>query len=182
MDLVPDDKDWTWATTEVCADCGFDPADYSPAAVASSVRALAGRFVGFLAEPDAAVRPRPHQWSALEYSAHVSDVLELFERRLAMMLAAGDDGARFENWDQDAAALERGYSSMEPSEVARTLMANAERAAHRFGAVGPLDLGRRGIRSNGSEFTIATFAPYFAHDLVHHIADVERGNEALRSS
>ena len=33
---------------------------------------------------------------------------------------------------------------------------------------------RRGIRSNGSEFTILTLAQYFLHDVVHHLHDVGR--------
>ncbi len=31
---------------------------------------------------------------------------------------------------------------------------------------------RRGLRSNGSEFTIATIAIYHLHDIVHHAYDV----------
>jgi hypothetical protein len=31
---------------------------------------------------------------------------------------------------------------------------------------------RRGLRSNGSEFTIATIALYHLHDIAHHAWDV----------
>ena len=31
---------------------------------------------------------------------------------------------------------------------------------------------RRGLRSNGSEFTIATISIYHLHDIVHHAYDV----------
>ena len=31
---------------------------------------------------------------------------------------------------------------------------------------------RRGLRSNGSEFTVATIAVYHLHDIVHHAWDV----------
>jgi hypothetical protein len=31
---------------------------------------------------------------------------------------------------------------------------------------------RRGIRSNGSQFTVATLAVYFLHDVEHHLHDV----------
>lgn len=31
---------------------------------------------------------------------------------------------------------------------------------------------RRGLRSNGSEFTIATIALYHLHDIIHHAHDV----------
>ncbi len=33
---------------------------------------------------------------------------------------------------------------------------------------------RRGLRSNGSEFTVATIALYHLHDIVHHCWDVTR--------
>lgn len=34
------------------------------------------------------------------------------------------------------------------------------------------DWERRGLRSNGSEFTVLTLAQYFLHDVVHHLHDV----------
>jgi hypothetical protein len=34
---------------------------------------------------------------------------------------------------------------------------------------------RRGLRSNGSEFTIASIAIYHLHDIVHHAHDVGHG-------
>jgi len=33
--------------------------------------------------------------------------------------------------------------------------------------------GRRGLRSNGSEFTIGSIALYHLHDAVHHAYDVD---------
>jgi len=38
--------------------------------------------------------------------------------------------------------------------------------------VSPDQLGRRGFRSDGAEFTIDSFARYFIHDPVHHLWDV----------
>jgi hypothetical protein len=32
--------------------------------------------------------------------------------------------------------------------------------------------GRRGVRSNGSAFTIETLGLYHLHDVVHHVHDV----------
>ena len=34
--------------------------------------------------------------------------------------------------------------------------------------------GRRGTRSDGSEFTVETLAVYHQHDLVHHVHDIAR--------
>ena len=41
-----------------------------------------------------------------------------------------------------------------------------------FAAVGPDQWQRPGTRSNGSQFTVATLAVYFLHDLEHHLHDV----------
>jgi hypothetical protein len=38
---------------------------------------------------------------------------------------------------------------------------------------------RTGDRSDGSSFTVESFARYFLHDPVHHVADVRRGYDRL---
>ncbi len=38
---------------------------------------------------------------------------------------------------------------------------------------------RTGVRSDGAEFTVDSFARYFIHDPIHHLDDVRRGNEIL---
>ena len=42
--------------------------------------------------------------------------------------------------------------------------------------------GRKGLRSNGSEFTVLTFAQYFLHDVVHHLHDVNGWELAAASA
>ncbi|MGF9662929.1 hypothetical protein AAIH25_13785 [Arthrobacter crystallopoietes] len=41
-----------------------------------------------------------------------------------------------------------------------------------FAAVPREQWDRRGLRSNGSAFTVRTLGAYFAHDVVHHLHDV----------
>src|SRR6478672_5095676 len=53
------------------------------------------------------------------------------------------------------------------------LTAEGEQIAASFGRVPELDWDRKGTRSNGSEFTVLTFAQYFLHDVVHHLHDVD---------
>jgi hypothetical protein len=82
------------------------------------------------------------------------------------------DGVRFANWDQDAAAIEGRYWAEEPAQVAEQYAKAAAAAVATFSSVSGADWLRRGVRSNGSEFTVATLGVYFVHDLEHHLYDV----------
>ncbi|WP_418275163.1 DinB family protein [Isoptericola jiangsuensis] len=169
--IVPDTKDWTWVVADPCPECGFEPTDVVPSAVGSVVRSTLPRWREALSRPDVRTRPVPETWSALEYGAHVRDVFTIFDARLALML--GTDGAEFDNWDQDAAALEGRYAELDPATVSAELTAAGEAVAARFDAVGADQLERTGLRSNGSTFTVRTFGRYFVHDVVHHLHDVD---------
>jgi hypothetical protein len=129
------------------------------------------RWRAVLRRPEVAERPDDKTWSALEYACHVRDVFTLFDQRLNLMLDA--DGARFANWDQDRTAVEKDYANADPAVVSAELTAEGEQIAESFAGVPEADWGRRGLRSNGSEFTVLTLAQYFLHDAVHHLHDVD---------
>lgn len=169
--IEPDDKDWTWVLREPCPECAFVAAEADPAGVAAVIGSHVERWHTVLARPDVAARPRPDRWSDLEYACHVRDVFTVFAGRIDQMLA--EDPASFANWDQDAAALENDYARADPSTVARDLATEGERLATSLGQVGVDDWQRRGLRSNGSEFTTATLVQYLRHDLEHHLVDVD---------
>ncbi len=166
----PDTKDWTWAIREPCPDCGYDPT----AVARDDVPALTRRYTGIigraLLEPGATDRPQPAVWSRLEYGCHVRDVCELFAHRLHRMLT--EDDPLFDNWDQDTTALERHYSAQRPEPVSEQIETAAARIAGDFAAVAVDQWSRPGRRSDGSLFTVDTFARYFLHDLAHHSWDV----------
>ena len=129
------------------------------------------RWRAVLRRPDAAERPDDETWSALEYACHVRDVFSLFDQRLNLML--DDDDARFENWDQDLTAIEKDYAGADPAVVSAELTAEGQQVAESFAGVREAEWGRKGLRSNGSEFTVLTLAQYFLHDVVHHLHDVD---------
>ena len=79
-------------------------------------------------------------------------------RRLELMLA--HDDVRFENWDQDATAIEDRYWAQDPATVADELAAAADHAATTLDSVTGNQWQRRGTRSNGSQFTVETLAVY----------------------
>ena len=163
-----DDKDWTWVIERDCPECGWTPS--AATEVADRVRATVPRWRAALARPDVAVQPRPEVWSPLEYGCHVRDVCGTFAERAELML--GVDDPAFADWDQDAAAAAGHYAEQDPATVATEYAAAAERAAGVFAGVRDDQWGRPGTRSNGSQFTVASLAVYFLHDLEHHLADV----------
>ncbi|GAA1738863.1 DinB family protein [Aeromicrobium alkaliterrae] len=168
--IQPDDKDWTWVLSEPCPECGFVAADVDPAAVGAGIAGQVATWQGVVGREDAAVRPEPGRWSDLEYACHVRDVFTVFAGRIEQMLH--EDPAHFANWDQDAAAIEGDYAHAEPGAVADGLAREGERLASALARVDGDAWQRRGVRSNGSEFTTATLTQYLLHDLEHHRVDV----------
>jgi hypothetical protein len=169
-DLEPDTKDWTWVLDRPCPDCGFDARSILPTDVAGHIRRDAADWPPRLASPGVTVRPRPGTWSVLEYGCHVRDVHRLFDRRVRLML--GEDEPVFPNWDQDETAVADDYASQQPGTVAVELVDAADAVAHTYATVPDDAWSRRGFRSNGSEFTVASIAVYHLHDVVHHSWDV----------
>jgi hypothetical protein len=171
--IEPDTKDWTWVISQPCPECGFDGSAVRHTEVAGRIRADADEWPRRLSAADVAVRPRPTVWSALEYGCHIRDVHRIFNDRVQLMLS--EDEPRFANWDQDATAVEDDYASQDPVVVASELVEAAGTVADTYGRVPPGAWSRRGFRSNGSEFTIASIAVYHLHDIVHHAHDVDHG-------
>jgi hypothetical protein len=155
-----------------CAECGFDAAGFEVVDVGAMIRANAAAFAQMLCGDADALRqrPQPTTWSPLEYGAHVRDVYVLFRERLSLMLELDDP--LFANWDQDATAVEQRYHEQEPADVSAALVVGARELADAFDAVVDEQWQRTGRRSDGSVFTVATFARYLIHDPVHHLHDV----------
>jgi phage tail sheath protein FI len=168
--IEPETKDWTVVIADGCSECGFSPHDVTT--TGEWVRGTIPKWQERLAQPDASQRPQPQVWSPVEYGAHVRDVCHVFRQRLELMLT--EDNPTFADWDQDAAAVEDDYFHQPPAEVAAQYAAQAEQTAAAFDRVTGDQWRRPSRRSNGSRFTVETFATYFKHDLQHHLHDVTR--------
>jgi hypothetical protein len=169
--ITPDTKDWTWVIERRCPECGFDGSTVDRTQVGRLVRQNAATWAELLRSPgDVQSRPRPDVWSTAEYACHIRDVYRLFLQRLDLMLA--EDAPQFANWDQDETAVADRYSEQDPATVATELVAAAAPLAARFSQVSGAEWDRTGNRSDGSQFTVDTFARYLLHDLVHHVYDV----------
>jgi hypothetical protein len=170
-DVEPDTKDWTWVLGRPCPQCGFDAAAVRPTDVAGHIRRDAERWPTRLSRSAVGTRPGPGVWSILEYACHVRDVHRVFDQRVRLML--GEDEPSFPNWDQDETAVADGYGTQQPDTVAAELVAAANAVADTYSTVPDDAWTRRGLRSNGSEFTVASIAIYHLHDIVHHAWDVD---------
>lgn len=169
-DVPGDDKDWTWVLERPCPDCGFAAAEIDGPAIADRIPALLDPWQDVLDRPDATDRPRPDVWSAVEYACHVRDVCLLFTERVEQMLA--QDGPGFANWDQDEAAVSGRYAQQDPREVAAQILQAGARVEDAFATVPGDAWGRRGLRSDGTPFTVETLGQYLLHELAHHLVDV----------
>ena len=168
--IIPDDKNWTWVLERRCEDCGFDASGFEPRRTADALRDQVVRWSLVLTRADAMSRPQRGVWSPLEYGCHVRDVFRKFDQRLGLMLETDDPS--FENWDQDATAIEDRYDLQVPGVVVVELTEAGHALAARFETVKQEQWSRRGFRSDGSVFTVHSIAKYLMHDPVHHLWDV----------
>jgi hypothetical protein len=176
MTITPDTKDWTWVLERRCPDCGYDAGAVDGTQVATRLRDVATRWQEVIARPNAGARPAPDVWSPLEYSCHVGDTCVRFRGRLEQML--NEEDPLFENWDQDATAIERRYDQLPREQVADEFGTAASAMAARLDAVSGSQWQRPGRRSDGSSFTVESLSQYFLHDLVHHLWDVRAPDQA----
>ncbi len=168
--IAPDTKDWTWVLQERCEQCGLDAAALDVAEVPRMIRENATAWRAVLVGDGVRERPAEGVWSPLEYACHVRDVFRLFDRRLRLML--DEDDPLFDNWDQDATAVEQRYDLSNPVVVIGELTGAAEWIAADLEAVPEDAWQRRGRRSDGAVFTVESFVRYLIHDPVHHLHDV----------
>jgi hypothetical protein len=168
--IVPDDKNWTWVLEQRCEDCGFDASKFDVAKTGYAIRDQGSRWALVLQGNSATMRPMPAVWSPLEYGCHVRDVFRKFDERLQMMIEEVDP--QFENWDQDATAIEDRYDLQEAAVVSTELREAGLALAECFDSVVGEQWKRRGYRSDGSVFTVESIARYLMHDPVHHLWDV----------
>jgi hypothetical protein len=168
--MQPETKDWTWVLERPCGECGVDVSRWSLAQVPATLHDSAMAWGGLLSAPDAAARPDEDVWSPLEYACHVRDVHRVMQRRVRLLL--DEDDPVFDNWDQDATAVDERYGEQDPRAVDIDLVDAAGTVAGTYASVAVDAESRPGRRSNGSRFTVLTLARYHLHDVLHHLHDV----------
>lgn len=115
-------------------------------------------------------------WSALEYAAHVRDVLTIFAQRVER--AAKEDRPVFGWWDHEAAAVDQRYNEQEPARVAAELRAKADRLASLADSLTEPDWQREATRRRHEVFSIEGLIRFALHETRHHRHDAEERSRA----
>lgn len=160
-----------------CDGCGYvydeSTAKAMPDRVIELAAAVAGRLTG--AAPDrVARRPAADVWSVLEYASHLRDGM-LVQRERVLLARWVECPWIFPMGAEERVALE-GYADQDPGAVARQLTDAAALFANvlrRFDD----EAWARTLIYNWPEKAVrslAWVAVHEVHELVHHLADVER--------
>ena len=152
-----------------CSACGFDW-EASAAEAAAILRTSAS--VAWLPGDDAVLRrrPRPGTWSPIEYAAHTRDAIGFYADRIRRVLS--EDGPQLEAWDPDEMCERLRYRDQDPILVVRELRAAADHLATAVDRLGPDELAREGVGSEGGPRSVLTLVRRAAHEVQHHAHDV----------
>jgi len=173
---------------ERCEECGWQATSVTPDNAEATVRDLGRRYRAPLtrllpADPDDVLRRRPSAttWSALEYAAHVRDVIALWGGALHKLLT--EDRPVVPRPDPsmaDDAAAAGDYNTLEPTRTAEELVANADRMARKIATISA-EQWDRVIVLGDEEMTAIGVVRKVAHEGAHHLLDIGRSLRAARS-
>ena len=165
----------------VCPECGLDYDTISPSDAVAAVRSYPRRYrealVGFAddtdEDPDAVVRrrPDPSTWSALEYTAHVRDMLNWMADAIRRMNREPEP--TIDAFDPDERAQRDRYNDQDPSVVLDELTAGADRLVAALREVDAGDWERVGHFPWGAR-DMLTMARNAVHEGAHHLRDIDR--------
>ncbi len=169
----------------VCPECGLDYDTVSPPDAAVALRTMPRRYRSAVAaalEDDAdegLIRRRPEEstWSALEYTAHVADLYELFTTIVRRMF--DEDAPTIDFWDPDARAADQNYNAADPAAVLDRLeaaTASLVAAVERVDA----DSWRRTATFPFGDRDLLTMVRNAVHEGAHHLRDVASSLDAAR--
>jgi len=164
------------AVSWTCPQCGLAYDSISPQDAVQALRSFPRRFrevIGPFVDDDEVLRrrPDPDTWSALEYAAHVADILEAMTPQLVEVVQQ-DNPQIDDPLDQDERAVNRAYNDMEPRDVLDWLQRSATTAADTAAGFTPDDWSRTAEYPYG-ERELIDIARNMVHEGVHHLRDVE---------
>jgi hypothetical protein len=161
-----------------CDECGFDwesPSQELVAELASFGSAYETCLTRLLPDEDVSVlreKSSPTVWSALEYTAHMRDVVEFYAERISRVL--NEEMAQLTPRDFAALAEERSYNLEDPEVVLSQLAEACTSTSALLSRLTAYQWERAGVGSEGGERTVLLLARRLVHDGHHHLLDVER--------
>ena len=165
------------AVSWTCGECGLEYDSISPRDAVQALRSYPRRYraaIGPFIDDEDVLRRRPDQttWSALEYSAHVADVLEAMTPQL-VEIAQKDNPSVVDPIEPDSRAAERRYNDMDPREVLDWLERSATGAADTVEGLSANDVSRKATYPYGQRELIDVVRN-MVHEGYHHLRDTER--------
>ena len=116
-------------------------------------------------------RPDPATWSALEYTAHVADVLDHLGPAIRRITREDEPTITF--FDNDERAVQQAYNEMPRAEVLGWLDLSCEDLASILDATNAVDWTRVGHFDWGDR-TALDMARNAVHEGSHHLRDAQR--------
>ncbi|MEP7114353.1 MAG: DinB family protein [Ilumatobacteraceae bacterium] len=167
---------------ERCAGCGFDGSGYDRASLLSALEALGPRWRVLLegAASDLRVRPNVGVWSAIEYAAHSRDITALHVFGVEQALTVDEPVYPAIEADDLINVAVASYAGEDPKATVDALDAHACRLARLAGEANA-DAWTRGITIGADRSTVRRLVEHGLHDSLHHLDDVERGLQCLRT-
>jgi len=117
-------------------------------------------------------RPAPGVWSPLEYTAHTREALRFYDERVRRVVT--EHHPQLAAFDFAEAAERDAYNAEVVVYSLEGLTAVGDRLSGRLRDLADDDWDRVGIGSEGGERTVLVLARRAAHEVVHHLMDVER--------
>ncbi|HLX90019.1 MAG TPA: DinB family protein, partial [Acidimicrobiales bacterium] len=165
-----------------CPECGFDGSAISELNAEEAIWTLGPRYHAVLfgtgvdqnSDSRLRQRPAPHTWSALEYAAHMRDVISLWGFGLHQLLTVDDLRLPAVEADlPDRVAAESDYNSQGSTTVSEELAQNAQRMSRKVATISA-DQWRRRAWFGDVEVTPLWIVRKVAHEGHHHLMDIER--------
>ena len=160
-------------------ECGFTDESIRAEAVPTRLSAAVGAITEALRDDAVSRRPGDGRWSALEYAAHVRDVLITIRDRTVVGLV--QDDPTFAPMYRDQRVDLGLYAGDDAASVATELASVASLFTRTFRQIEPLDL-ERPVRYGFPEpihTTIGWMAKQAVHEAEHHLADIEENRRLL---
>jgi hypothetical protein len=167
---------------EMCGTCGFDGSSYSASSLLADIGNLGPRWRTLLIEAghELRIQPRPGTWSAIEYAAHSRDITAIHVFGVEQALTGKEPTYPAIDADALIETAAVGYRDSDPKVVVDQLEVEARHLhdlASEAGA-GSWDLG---ITIGDARSTVRRLLEHALHDSLHHLDDVQRGLNQLRS-
>lgn len=163
-----------------CPECGLAYDAISPRDAAGAVRSFPRRYRSLLThfEPGEDLeeiirqRPAPDVWSALEYTAHVAQTLDLMAPTIRQIV--NEDNPHLFAWDPDEQAEEQSYNDWTLLEAIGEMESGCADLSMAIEYTPSTDWNRKGTFDYGEREAIDV-ARNAVHEGSHHLRDIRRG-------